>query len=233
MKRDSPDAGTARVLGLGPEEGAALRRAAARLTLLERVHLEVRFRSVPWHAVLPAFEPEGSLADLGCGPGLLAHLLARAGFRGTYLGVDPDARKVDRARAWLGSSSVRRFEAGTVDLAPASAFSQAALIDVLYLVHPSERPAFVAAAVRCLAPGGLFVAVTSGGGPGWKRHLDTAQERVAVGLGITKGEAVAPCDGPQVARLLTGAGLEKAAVTDIGRGYLHGFERITARRPPA
>lgn len=217
-------------LTLGPEESAALRRAAAPLTLPERAHLGLRFRSAPWKRVVEALEPDGELLDVGCGPGLLAYLLLRVGFAGTYLGVDPDPRKVDRARRWLPESPARRFRAGTVDALEPGAFSQAALIDVLYLVPLPERPAFLERAARALKPGGLFVALTSGGGPPWKRRLDRAQESLAVGLGITRGGGVATCDGAEVARLLTAAGLTGAAVVDVGRGFLHGFELVSARR---
>jgi SAM-dependent methyltransferase len=220
-------------LTLGSWESAALRRAVAPLTLPERAHLDLRFRSAPWRRVVQAFEPDGRLVDFGCGPGLLAHLLLRAGFAGTYLGLDPDARKVDRARRWLPESPARLFGVGTVDAATPGAFSQAALIDVLYLVPPPERRDFLARAARALTPGGLFVALTSGGGPRWKRLLDTAQERFAVGLGITRGGGVATCDGAEVARLLAAIGLTGAAVVDAGRGFLHGFELVSARRPSA
>ena len=219
-------------LTLGSGEAAALREAAAPLTLPERAHLDLRFRSAPWRRVVEGFEPEGRLVDFGCGPGLLAHLLLRAGFAGTYLGIDPDSRKVERARRWLPESPTRLFSTGTVDAATPGAFSQAALIDVLYLVPPPERPDFLARAARALTPGGLFVALTSGGGPRWNRRLDTAQERLAVGLGITQGGGVVPCDGAEVAGLLTAAGLTGAAVIDVGRGFLHGFELVSARRPP-
>ncbi|MCM3877086.1 MAG: class I SAM-dependent methyltransferase [Thermoanaerobaculia bacterium] len=230
MKRQAePAAGASLTLGSG--ESAGLRRAAAPLTLPERAHLDLRFRSAPWKRVVEAFEPDGRLVDFGCGPGLLAHLLQRAGFQGTYLGLDSDARKVDRARRWLPESPARIFRAGTVDAATPGAFSQAALIDVLYLVPPPERADFLARAVRALTPGGLFVALTSGGGPGWKRRLDSAQERLAVGLGVTRGGGVATCDGAEIARLLEAAGLTGAAVVDVGRGFLHGFELVLARRP--
>jgi SAM-dependent methyltransferase len=219
-------------LTLGGGESAALRGAAAPLAWAERIHLDLRLRSAPWKRVIEAFEPSGRLLDVGCGPGLLAHLLIRAGFAGTYLGLDPDARKVDRARRWLSESSVRRFSAATVDAATPGAFSQAALIDVLYLVPPPERPGFLAQAARALEPGGLLVALTSGGGPRWKRRLDAAQERLAVKFGITRGGGVAICDGAEVAGLLTAAGLAGAVVVDVGRGYLHGFELVSARRPP-
>jgi SAM-dependent methyltransferase len=226
-----PAAGASLTLGSG--ESAVLREAAAPLTFPERAHLALRFRSAPWRRVVEAFEPDGSLVDFGCGPGLLAHLLQRAGFLGTYLGLDPDGRKVDRARRWLPESPARLFRAATVDAATPGAFSQAALIDVLYLVPPPERPDFLARAARALAPGGLFVALTSGGGPLWKRRLDTAQERLAVGLGITRGGGVAPCDGTEVAGLLAATGLTGAAVVEVGRGFLHGFELVSARRPLA
>jgi len=221
------------LLELGRGESAALWKAAATLTPPERAHLVLRFRSAPWTKVLGAFEPRGAVVDLGCGPGLLAHLLSRAGFSGTYLGLDPDPRKIDRARRWLPETAARRFRLGGVHAAPEGAFSQAALIDVLYLVPPRERAGFVSRAARALSPGGRFLALTSGGGPRWKRRLDAAQERLAVGLGITRGAAVAPCAGEEVAELLLRAGLEVVGIADVGRGHLHGFELVVARRPSA
>ena len=219
------------LLALVSGESEALWKAAAALTLPERIHLALRFRSVPWTKVVGVPESGGALVDLGCGPGLLAHLLARTGFSGTYLGLDPDPRKIGRARRWLPETAARRFEVGGVEAAPPGAFSQAALIDVLYLVPPGERVGFVSHAVRALLPGGRFVALTSGGGPRWKRRLDSSQERLAVGLGLTRGAAVATCDGEEIAALFFGAGLEAVGIADVGRGHLHGFELVTARRP--
>lgn len=221
-----------RRLALGADEAQALRRASAPLSRAERAHLAWRLRSAPWRRVVEAFEPDGTLLDLGCGPGLLAHLLTRAGFGGCYVGLDPDPRKIERARRWLAEAGERRFEVGSVEGASASVFSQVALIDVLYLVPPLERTGFIERAARSLARGGLLVALTSGGGPRWKRTLDALQERVAVGFGITRGGGVAICDGTEIAKLLRGAGLESVAVADIGAGYVHGFELVTGRRSP-
>jgi SAM-dependent methyltransferase len=230
---DGPATSGAPRLALGRGEAAALRSAARTLSRLERWHLSVRFSTVPWDRILPAFSPDGSLVDFGCGPGLLSHLLSRAGFSGTYLGLDPDPRKVDRARRWLPESAGRRFASGSVLAEPSGPFAQAALIDVLYLVPPSERSAFVSGAARWLVPGGLLVAVTSGGGAAWKRLLDGLQERLAVGLGVTRGATVALCDGAEVSRILSGAGFVDVTVSDIGDGYLHGFELVRGRRPNA
>jgi predicted sugar kinase len=63
--------------------------------------------------------------------------------------------------------------------------------------------------------------------------LDAAQERLAVGLGVTRGAAVETCDGEEIADLLARAGLAGVGIVDVGRGYLHGFELVTARRASA
>lgn len=207
-------------------------RAAARLTRAERAHLVGRLLSAPWDRVVAAVEEgSGPLLDVGCGPGLLAYLLGRRGFPDPYLGVDPDPRKVERARAWLGDAAGRTFRAAVVEEVAERGFGRAAVVDVLYLVPRPARAGLVAAASSRLAPGGRLVVLTSGGGPAWKRAVDRLQERAAVLLGVTRGEVVDPCDGAEVAALLEGAGLEGVRVEDAGAGYAHGFELVSARRP--
>ncbi len=216
----------------GPAE---LFRAARGLSVAERAHLAVRLASAPWTRVVAGLRFDGSsLFDVGCGPGLLAYLLERCGYAGTYLGVDPDERKVARACAWLGESPRRAFRAVGVDRVDERGFDQAAIVDVLYLVRPPERAALVAEVASRLAPGGRLVALTSGGGPRWKRAVDRIQERLAVAvLGLTRGEVVAPCDGAEVAALLSKAGLLDVRVENAGAGYVHGFELVSGRRADA
>jgi len=209
-----------------------LLRAAARLTLAERAHLAVRLSSAPWDRVVAAVEESsGPLLDVGCGPGLLAFLLARRGFTDPYLGVDPDPRKVERARTWLGESPGRSFRAARVEEVAERGFGRAAIVDVLYLVPRAARSALVDAAAARIAPGGRLVVLTSGGGPEWKRAVDRLQERIAVLLGVTRGDVVDPCDGGEVAALLAAAGLVDVRVEDAGAGYAHGFELVSGRRP--
>lgn len=200
--------------------------------MAERAHLAVRLTSAPWTRVVAGLRFDGSsLLDVGCGPGLLAYLLERCGYTGTYLGVDPDERKVARACTWLGQSPRRAFRAVGVEGVDESGFDQAAIVDVLYLVPPSERAALVAGVASRLAPGGRLVALTSGGGPRWKRAVDRVQERLAVAVfGLTRGDVVAPCDGADVASLLSQAGLLGVHVEDAGAGYVHGFELVSGRR---
>ena len=220
--------GTARLAHAGD-----LRRAAAPLAIGERAHLLVRLASAPWERIVEALDVRGadSLLDVGCGPGLLAFLAERAGFVGRYLGVDTDERKVARARRWLGETERRRFRAGRVEDVAERGFARVALVDVLYLVPPAGREAIVNACAARMVPGGLLGAVTSGGGPAWKRALDRVQEGLAVAAGITRGAAVAPCDGASIASLFSAAGLRDVAVSDAGAGYVHGFEIVRGRVP--
>lgn len=209
-------------------------RASRLLRRAERLHLAGRLSSAPWGRVVDSLALDGtSLLDVGCGPGLLAHLLEARGYSGSYLGVDPDGRKVDRARAWLGESPRRAFRATGVEGVLEREFDQAAIVDVLYLVPPEDRAALVAEVSSRLAPGGRLVALTSGGGPAWKRAVDRIQERLAVVLGVTRGAVVAPCDGTEVAWLFSQAGLLDVRVEDAGAGYVHGFELVSGRRGDA
>lgn len=173
-----------------------------------------------------------TLLDVGCGPGLLAFLLESRGAAGSYVGIDPDERKVERARAWLGGLPRRTFRTCELSEIREETFDAVSVVDVLYLVPRGTRAAFVAAVAARLAAGGRVIVLTSGGGPRWKRFLDRLQERLVVAvLGWTRGSAVEPCDGAEVAALLAAAGLVDVRVEDAGTGYLHGFELVSGRKP--
>ncbi|MHB1046066.1 MAG: class I SAM-dependent methyltransferase [Thermoanaerobaculia bacterium] len=207
-------------------------RAAEALPLGPRLHLAVRRWSAPWPRVVAALEGEATLLDVGCGPGLLAFLLESRGASGSFVGIDPDARKVSRAETWLGRSPLRTFRACELSELEGETFDAASVVDVLYLVPRDARAAFVAGVAARLAAGGRVVVLTSGGGPRWKRLLDQLQERLVVAVfGWTRGSAVEPCDGAEVAALLAAAGLVDVRAEDAGAGYIHGFELVSGRKP--
>jgi SAM-dependent methyltransferase len=197
-----------------------------------RLHLQTRLGILPWSRVLDAFRIDGtSFLDVGCGHGLLAFLLRARGYKGSFTGIDIDERKTAIASIWLGGSSGIHFPRTPLAEIQTSGFDQAALLDVIYLTARQVRQGFVDEVALKLKPGGLLVALTSGGGPSWKRRLDRLEEKLAVGLGVTKGETVEPCDGSEIAGLFRGSGLEGVSIDYIGQGYAHGYELVLGSVP--
>ena len=97
--------------------------------------------------------------DIGCGAGLLCEPLARSGAQVT--GIDAAARNVAAARIHAASQGI------TIDYRvgdPAAALRPDERFDVVLLLevveHVADVEAFVAAAVRHVAPGGLLIAST-------------------------------------------------------------------------
>ncbi len=206
-------------------------KATSGLGLSARLHLWVRTRIVPWGRVVEAFDPAGrSLLDVGCGHGLLAFLLAGRGYTGAYTGIDIDPRKTKAARAWLGTRPYTVFSDSPLDSFEPASFDQIAVMDVLYLLPRAARGGFVSRAAELLEPGGALVALTSGGGPAWKRRMDRIQENLAVNLGITRGETVEPCDGREIAGHFSDSGLGNVRSVYVGRGYSHGFDLVVGFR---
>jgi 2-polyprenyl-6-hydroxyphenyl methylase/3-demethylubiquinone-9 3-methyltransferase len=96
--------------------------------------------------------------DVGCGAGLLAEPLARLGAEVT--GVDAAPENIAAARTHAAGSGLaidyRCGEIGALDLG--APFNLVLAMEVIE--HVADKPAFVAALTRLLAPGGLMVLST-------------------------------------------------------------------------
>jgi len=113
-----------------------------------------------YDGVLQSLPDDGlPLLDLGCGLGLLAHVLHQREAGNAYLGVDVDAGKVAR-----GERAARR--AGLVDARFACVDVQAplpshhghvALLDVLQYLDAGPQRALLRAAAASVAPGGRLL----------------------------------------------------------------------------
>jgi len=114
-------------------------------------------RSVAWLIDTLALKPGDALLDLGCGPGLYASRLARAGLRVT--GVDYSQRSIEYARQYARDHALGieyRYE-NYLELADESLYDAACLIygDFCPLA-PQQRARLLLNIQRALKPGGKF-----------------------------------------------------------------------------
>jgi 2-polyprenyl-3-methyl-5-hydroxy-6-metoxy-1,4-benzoquinol methylase len=114
--------------------------------------------------VLAALAPaRGPLLDIGCGLGLLAHVLRQHGWLQPYRGVDIDADKIVRAqragtRAALADATFTCLDA-SADLP--DHHGSVALLDVLQYLPPEAQTALLRGAAARVAPGGRLVIRTT------------------------------------------------------------------------
>ncbi|NTX52524.1 class I SAM-dependent methyltransferase [Myxococcus sp. CA039A] len=196
----------------------------AGLPAAERFHVHARASSAPLLAVAERVSG-GTVADIGCGHGLLSALLALAEPSRTVHGVDPDPRKVTWAREALSGLPQVKLAEGTVEdvLAPAlpRACDTAVVCDVLYLLPEAKWPAFLRTVHGLLKPGGRFLLKEVEGDGSWKHRKALAQEWVMVSLlrrtKASGGMVLKP--RAEMMALLQDAGFTVREVVDLGRGY--------------
>ncbi|WP_404364013.1 class I SAM-dependent methyltransferase [Corallococcus coralloides] len=195
----------------------------AHLPASERFHVHARASSAPLLAVASRV-PSGTVADIGCGHGLLSAVMALAAPERRVLGVDLDERKVRWAKQALSGLPNVTLDVGSVEeLARAQPHALDAVVvcDVLYLLPEEKWPGFLQSVRGLLKPGGRFLLKEVEGDRSWKHAKALAQEWVMVSLlGRTKasgGMVLKPrVDG---VRLLRDAGFVVREVVGLGQGY--------------
>lgn len=131
----------------------------------------------------------GFVVDLGCGHGLFANLLVEAGPSRRVLGIDSDPRKIAVARATVQGREELRFEVGDIVHEAPPKCDAVTIIDVLYLLPPSDQEAVLRKAAGALAENAPLVVKAQERAPSPRFALTYAQELVATAIGLTRGSA--------------------------------------------
>jgi 2-polyprenyl-3-methyl-5-hydroxy-6-metoxy-1,4-benzoquinol methylase len=102
----------------------------------------------------PVAPPGRQLLDVGCSFGFFLEVAGQAGYAGTGIEPDPQARAY--AQALLGDGAVR---AGTLspDTAADASAEVVATLDVVEHLEPADHGSFTAEFRRVLAPGGVWL----------------------------------------------------------------------------
>jgi len=101
----------------------------------------------------------GEILDIGCGAGLLAEALARAGFPVLGLDAAPAAIAVAEAHA-AGQGLPLRYRTGRIETLIAEQTTFPAITALEVIEHVPDPEGFVAGLGAALAPGGLLVIST-------------------------------------------------------------------------
>jgi len=179
--------------------------------------------------------PAGLVADIGCGHGLVASLLAAGRTDRTVIGVDPDPKKISLARLGPGRLSNVSFRPGTVDTLLSDLQGKldgVVVVDVLYLIPPENWPAFLESCHRLLKPGGVLLLKEAESTRSWKTWKCLAQEQLMVRIlrRTRSSGSVHLITREEVKGLLGVTGFEKIEVIDLSKGYSTPHVLFTAKR---
>lgn len=127
----------------------------------------------------------GFIVDLGCGHGLFTNLLAEASPSRRVLGIDVDRAKVEIARHTVEGRDSIRFEQGDIVHEPIPKCDAVTIIDVLYLLAPSDQEAVLRKVALALAENAPLIVKSQERSLSPRYALTYAQELVTNSLGLT------------------------------------------------
>jgi 2-polyprenyl-3-methyl-5-hydroxy-6-metoxy-1,4-benzoquinol methylase len=144
----------------------------------EQLFVQGRLLTAPLDA-LAAIAAAPSVAEIGCGHGVLCALLKRHG-AAHVIGVDPDARKIAWARKALGDSA--ELQVGTVQSLVQRGIKVDSVIvaDVVYLLPRAEWVTFLRACRMLLNSNGRLYVKEAVDDGSWKAIKADWQERLMV-----------------------------------------------------
>ena len=194
-----------------------------------RLYRSLRLRHAGLAPLAARFPDAGLIVDLGCGMGLLAHLLVEGQPGREVLAVDHDP---ERIHALLASAAglpirVRVDDLASMDLPHAAGI---ALVDVLHYFTRDVQEDLLARAADVLAPGGVLLLRDPDAAAGWRFRAARLHERLAVGLGWTQAELGTYRSAEEWAFLLRASGLE-AEVLPLRCASPYADRVVIGRRP--
>ncbi len=204
------------------------------LPLKERLFVRGRLATAPLEAL--AAQAEGPrLLDVGCGHGVLVALLAVGSPGRHVVGIDPDERKIEWARASVGRLANVELRACTIETLAAERageFDTVLVADVLYLLAAAAWRPFLAAAHELLRRGGRLVLKEAEDDGSWRVKKALFQEQLMVRMlrRTHSSGAVGFAPRATLEAAVRAAGFAVEDLVPLARGYSTPHLMIVARR---
>ncbi len=182
--------------------GARYRRERLRDT----AYRKARLAAGGFRRLAALFPKKGLIVDLGCGIGLLGHVLVEKNPERRVLAIDHDGARIAQM---LASAEGLPIEARCEDMFTAEIPSCAgvAVIDVLHYLDANQQEALLRRAAMALEPGGVLV-LRDPDASAWRIVLAKIHELFAIATGFTKARQGTYRTGEGWVALLESLGLE-------------------------
>jgi 2-polyprenyl-6-hydroxyphenyl methylase/3-demethylubiquinone-9 3-methyltransferase len=176
------------------------------------------------------------ILDVGCGHGVLAALLLHDDTSRHVVGIDPDARKIEWAKASVGRNPNAEFRACTIETLAAERpgqFDCVIVADVLCLIARELWKPLLDAARTLLRPGGRLVLKDAENDGSWRAAKALWQERMSVHVlrrTVSTG-GIGFATRAEISRYVTDAGFTIDSIESHARGYSTPHVLFVAQAP--
>lgn len=172
------------------------------------------------------------LLDLGCGLGLLAHTLRRAGIDLPYRGVDNDLGKIERARIAAAAAGLGAAQFESMDLSATLPAHQGsvALLDVLQFLPAAAQERLLDAVLPMLTPGASLVLRTGLDDGSWRARVTRGVDEFSRWVRWMNAAPTGYPSREALSRRFVAAGLHVEFSPLFGRTPFNNW-RVVATRP--
>ncbi len=151
-----------------------------KLTILARLIFCVR----PITDVLEQYLPErGLIVDLGCGYGIISHLVSSAHSDRAVIGVDMSSRRIKMAKSGVNHNNSVEFHAADVREFRIPRCRAVIMIDILYMLTFQEQERLLSRCYEKLRDNGVVVIKDNCKSPYWKYAYAYMEDVIKTKLG--------------------------------------------------
>jgi len=183
-----------------------------------KLHLWLRYISLPFGCFFEKEFHGARILDYGCGHGILLALLAHNNADNDFYGIEHDERKNEVIAQCL--PQVKMINGKDLQEAYSEYFDVAIISDVLYCNTQQVQQQVLDDIFKCLKPGGKLYLKETVSAPRWKYYFSIFQEMLMVKLlRITKGSVIMLPHPEHYTRLLITSGYMNIESKPVHSGY--------------